>query len=238
MTGRLGERPREGVTAPAAGSLRGWGAGARIAGAVFTLGYVLGIVRGPLLAVAGGFALVTLGRAAAAAPPDDLVLGGALAVFVGALQVGGLRWETIELAELRGAQAVLGPSLLVGPQAAAAACWTAALAATGALAAWLATVRGFDGAMLPRGLWIGEAVLASLAIVTVFWGLALPRGSIGGRDALLALLEGVAAVAVVAGAGMAGAVYLAGSPEWRRWVLVAAGTGVAGAAVAVVAAVS
>ncbi|MDQ3952424.1 MAG: hypothetical protein M3279_05600, partial [Actinomycetota bacterium] len=98
----------------AAASLRGWGAGARVAGAVVALGYLLGLVQGPLLAVAGGLALVTLGRSAGARGSDDLVFGGALAVLVGALQVGGLRWETLDLAELRGAQAVLGPALLVG----------------------------------------------------------------------------------------------------------------------------
>ncbi|HEX2125347.1 MAG TPA: hypothetical protein VHF45_02155 [Thermoleophilaceae bacterium] len=226
----------------AAGSLRGWGAGTRVAGAVFTLGYLLGIVRGPLIAVAGGLALVTLGRCAAARGSDDLVFGGALAVLAGALQVGGLRWATPDLAELRGAQAVLGPTLLVGPEATAAACWVATAAATAALAAWLAAARTADetvtGSRLPRILWFGDAGLGALAVVTVFWGFAIPRGSFGGGSAVLAVLEGVLAVAAVAGAAVGGATWLARAREWRSRILAVAGAAVVAAAAVVIPAVS
>ena len=225
------------MSAAAAGSLTGWGLGARAAGAVLALGYLLGFVRGPLPAVVGGLALLTLGRCAAASGSDDLVLGGALAAIGGALLVGALRWETLDLARLRGAQAVLGPTVLVDPQGAAAASWIAAVAGAAALAVWLATVRRADskvGGGLVQGLWLGEAALGAFALVTVFWGGSVPRGSFGGTDGALALGEWAVAIAAVAGAAVAGAAYLARFPSRRGWVVVSSGAGVAGAALVVV----
>lgn len=221
-------------------SLRGWGAGARAAGAVLLLGYLLGLVQGPLPVVVGGLALLTLGRCAGARGSDDLVLGGALAVVAGALQVGGLRWETLELAQLRGAQAVLGPTVLVGPQGAAAACWLAGIAGIVALAVWLATARRSEeeAGRLVRGLWMGEAALGAFALVTAFWGGSVPRGSFGGGDGALALAQWAAAVAVVAGAAIAGATYLARVPSWRGWIVGSAAAGVAGSALVVATAVA
>ena len=219
------------MTALTAGSLRGWGAGARAAGAVVLLGYLLGVVQGPLLAVIGGLALVTLGRCVAAGDPDDLFLGGSLAVLAAALQAGAFRWETLDLARLRGAQAVLGPSVLVGPEAAAAGCWLGLLAGAAGLAVWLATARRADETLagsLVRGLWLAEAALGSLALVTVFWGGSLARGSLGGPDGAAAIGQWLAAVAVVGGIAGAGAWWLA---RWRGWVL-------AGAAAAAVAALA
>lgn len=220
-----------GVAAP---SLRGWGAGARVAGSVLALGYLLGLVRGPLVAVVGGLALLTLGRCAAAAGSDDLLLGGALAVIAGALQVGGLRWETLDLAQLRGAQAVLGPTLLVGPQAAGAAAWLAALAAVAALSAWLATARRGDeglGGRLVHGFWVVEAVVGAFAIVTVFWGGSVPRGSFGGGGGAVAILQWAVSVAAVAAAAIAGATFLGRTPAWRGRVVAASGAAAIGAAV-------
>jgi hypothetical protein len=220
----------------AAGSLRGWGLGARAAGIVIALGYLLGLVGGPLPAVVGALALMTLGRCAAAGGSDDLVLGGALAAIGGALQVGALRWETLDLGRLRGAQAVLGPTVLVEPAAAAAASWVAVAAATAALAAWLATARLAEegtGGFAVRAVWIGEAAVGAFALATVFWGGSVPRGSFGGGGGALAILEWGAAVGVVAGAAVAGAAYLARVPGWRGWVVVSAAAVVAGAATVV-----
>jgi hypothetical protein len=168
------------------------------------------------------------------------VLAGGLAVIGGALQVGGLRWQSLDLAELRGAQAVLGPTVLVEPAAAAAASWAAALAATAALAAWLATARRGDqgaGGLLVLGLWLAEAAVGALAIVTVFWGGSVPRGSFGGGGGAIALLKWAAAVAVVAAAAVGGASYLARVPGWRPWA-VASSAAVALAAAIVVAGVA
>ena len=224
------------MSSAAAGSLRGWGAGARAAGFVLALGYLLGLVRGPLPAVVGALALITLGRVAATTGWDDVLLAGALAVLGGALGVGGLRWDTLDLAQLRGAQAVLGPTVLVEPAAVAAACWVAALAGTAALAVWLATVRRAEeglGGPLVAALWFGEAALGGLAIVTVFWGVSVPRGSFRDVDGALALAGWLIAVAAAGGAGLGGAVYLGRFPAWRRWAVVAA-AGAVGCAAAVV----
>lgn len=229
------------MNASAAGSLTGWGVGARAAGSVLALGYLVGLVGGPLPAVLGALALLTLGRCAASSRPDDLVLGGALAAIGGALLVGALRWETVDLAGLRGAQAVLGPTVLVDPLSAAAACWLAALAGTAALAAWLATARRSDaevGGRLVQTLWLGEAAVGALAIVTVFWGGSVPRGSFGGVDGALALGQWAVAVAAVAGAAVVSARYLERFPSWRRWVVAAAAAGAAVAALVVVVSVA
>jgi hypothetical protein len=228
------------VSTAATGSLRGWGAGARVAGSVIALGYLLGLVQGPVLAVAGGLALVTLGRCAASAGSDDLLLGAALAVVGGALQVGGLRWETLDLAQLRGAQAVLGPTVLVDPSGAAAACWLAATAATAALAVWLATARRIDEGVPvgpARALWYVEALVGALAIVSVFWGASIPRGSFGGSSGALAVAEWLLAVGVVGGAATGAAVYLARVPALRGWTVASAAAGVLGAAAVVATAV-
>lgn len=231
----IGERPENAPSeSSAAGSLRGWGIGARAAGAVLLLGYLLAIVGGTLPVVVGGLGLVTLGRAVRAAGKDDLFLAGSLAVVAVALQAGAFRWETLDLARLRGAQAVLGPTLLVGPADAATACWFAALAAVAALSVWLATARrsddGLEGAVA-RYLWFGEAALGALAVVTVFWGGSLPRGSFGGTDALLAIGGWVLAVAVTAALAVTAAFRLGRVPAWRTWVLCGAGAAALAAAV-------
>lgn len=214
------------------GSLRGWGAGARAAGAVVALGYLLGFVKGPLTAVLGGLALVTLGRCAACAGSDDVVLGAALAVLGGALQIGALRWETLDLAQLRGAQAVLGPTVLVGPGSAAAASALAALAGIVGLSVWLATVRRTNsGSRLVRGLWLAEAAVGAFALVTVFWGGSVPRGSFGGADGAVALGQWVISVAAVGAAAVALATYVPHVTRWRSWILAGAGAALVGAAV-------
>lgn len=228
------------MSTAATGSLRGWGAGARVAGSVIALGYLLGLVQGPLLAVAGGLALVTLGRCAASRGSEDLLLGAALAVLGGALLVGGLRWETLDLAQLRGAQAVLGPTVLVDPSGAAAACWLATLAAVAALAVWLATARRIDeGVPGPpaRVLWYAEALVGALAIVTVFWGASIPRGSFGGSRGVLAVAEWLLVVGLVGGAAARAAVFLARRPALRGWTLASAAAGMLGAAAVVATAV-
>jgi hypothetical protein len=207
---------------------------------VIVLGYLLGLVRGPLLAVVGGLALVTLGRCAAAKGSDDVFLGGALAVLAGALQVGGLRWETLDLAQLRGAQAVLGPTVLVGPEAAAAASTVAGIAGVAALAVWLASARRTEegvGGRTVQLLWFAEAALGAFAIVTVFWGASVPRGSFAGGDGVRALAGWVLAVAVVGACAVIGATYLARVPSWRRWIAGGAGVSVLASAVVVAMAV-
>jgi hypothetical protein len=216
----------------------GWSAGARAAGTIVALGYLFGFVRGPVMAVIGGLALVTFARCLSAPPPEDAVLAGCLAVLAGAVGVGALRWGVVDLGELRGIQGVLGPTVLVGPAGAAAACWIAAAGAVAALATWLATARlaDQDAALSPRPvtvLWVVEALVGSFLVVSAFWGPSIPRGSLGG-DALVAALRWAALTAAVAGASAGAALVLARRRAWR-WAALGAGAAAAAAGAALVA---
>ncbi len=202
--------------------------GTRAAGIVIALGYLLGVVAGPVVAVVGGLALITYGRSLLLMRIPAAIAGGAIAVIAGSLGVGALRWEALELAELRGAQAVLGPTLLVGPTQTAVAVAIAAAAALVALAVWLSapwpTARaGYVWSAL-------EAVLVALAIVTVFFDPS--RSGFGGAALPAQLLRSVVAVAVTAAAAGAVAWLLSKQEDlWRALPLVGAGAGVlAGAA--------
>ncbi|MDQ3914483.1 MAG: hypothetical protein M3323_03995, partial [Actinomycetota bacterium] len=207
------------MSSPPRTSAAVWPAGARSAGSILALGYLLGFVRGPVMAVVGGLALVTLVRCVAAPAPEDAVLAACLAVLSGAVGVGALRWGVVDLADLRGIQGVLGPTLLVGPAGAAAACWVATGGAVAALAGWLATARIVDADAGPparavTGFWVAEAMVGAFLVVTVFWGPSIPRGSLGG-DALVAGLRWTALTAAVAGASLGAALVLARRRTWR-----------------------
>lgn len=214
------------MSSPPPAPTTAWSAGARAAGMIVALGYLLGFVRGPVMAVIGGLALVTLGRGISAPAPEDLVLAGSLAVLAGAVGVGALRWGVVDLGDLRGIQAVLGPTLLVGPTGAAAACWIAAGGAVTALAAWLAAGRAADARApgphrLILGLWGLEAFVGALVVVSVFWAPSIPRGSLGG-DAAGSLLAWAGVIAAAGGAAAGLALVLARHPAWR-WATLAVG---------------
>jgi hypothetical protein len=201
-------------------------AATRAAGVVIALGYLLGLVPGPVVAVVGGLALVTFGRGLLCRRGDEALAGAALAVIAGALGVAALRWETLDLAAIRGVQAVLGPTVLVEPSAAATAAWLGASGGTVAMGAWLSVVRPSSAS---GWLWWAlEGVVGALALVTVFWGPALvpidpfPRAlewagavaSVAAAEGAIAILcarfgsifqwsaVGVGAVAVTTGAGL------------------------------------
>lgn len=180
--------------------------GVRVAGLVIALAYLSGWIPGPLLAAVGGLALVTYGHALLLEKAPSLMVGAAFAVVVAALAVGALRWSTLELSELRGVQAVLGPTVLVEktssgqPLLAPIAAWTAAAAAVIAMAVWLRFPRG--EAWFSLVPWIGETLVGALAIATVYWGpaaIALGTGDSGeiaselGRWALVTLAFAVPA---------------------------------------------
>lgn len=172
--------------------------GIRAAGAVIAAGYLLGIVPGPLVSVIGAFALITFARALVIDRDRALRSGLSLAVIAAALGVGALRWGTLELAELRGVQSVLGPSILVGPVQAAIACGAAAVAALLALSSWL---REPEARVRLDKVWTGTEVgLWALAILTVFF---VPARSVlvgaGVGSAALEIARWIAAVAVTAG---------------------------------------
>jgi hypothetical protein len=181
--------------------LHRFSSGTRTAGVVIALGYLLGLVPGPVVAVVGALGLITFGRALLLDRRQALASSAALAVTAGALGVGALRWGTLELAGLRGAQSVLGPTVLVGPDQVALASGLALGGALLALGAWLAVPS-------PRGwgwIWWGiEAATASLAIVTVFFDPA--RSVLAGRPLADVALEvgrwvGVTAAAVLVAGG-------------------------------------
>jgi hypothetical protein len=140
--------------------------GSRAAGIAFSLGYLLGLVPGPIFAVVGGLALITFGRSLLLDRTGGVLAASALSVAAAALGVGALRWETVALEELRGVQSVLGPSVAVGPEDVALSSAIAAGAAVVALGVWSAL-----GPRLDRSdrVWLGlEALVAALAVGTVF----------------------------------------------------------------------
>lgn len=162
---RSGAEPPETADAQAA-STGAVASGSRAAGIVFTLGYLLGIVPGPVVAVVGGLALITFGRSLLLERRAATLAAGALAVVAAALGVGALRWGTLDLVELRGVQAVLGPTLWVGPQRVAVASGIAAVGALLALSVWSGLGPRLDRA---DRVWLSvEGVVAALAVVTVF----------------------------------------------------------------------
>ena len=71
--------------------------GAQVAGVILAAGYLLGLVQGPVIAVVGGLALIAFGRAVFLDRAWAAVTGVAIAVLAGALGVGALRWDALEL---------------------------------------------------------------------------------------------------------------------------------------------
>jgi hypothetical protein len=210
----------------------GLSTGARVAGVVVCLGYLLGLVPGPLVAVLGGLALLTLGRAVGHESGVAFQSIGGFAVVGLALVVGALRWGTLSLDEIRGAQAVLGPTLSVGPQEAAIGAGLAVGGAVLGLSLWLGTHRGRGWrALVVTGL---EGLVVGLALATAFWGPALkPLADGDGANFAIGAAQwfGVSLAAVVPAAGLA----FLWTKLGRTWsyvaLVVALAAGVAGAVV-------
>jgi hypothetical protein len=207
-------------------------AAARAAGAVIAAGYLFGVVPGPIVAMAGGLALITLGRALLADRGADLLIAAAFSVAAGALGIGAFRWGSLQLGDVRGAQAVLGPTVLVGPTGASLAGWLAVAGSVVAMAVWVGTARRsalrLGGPVGTRLGAVVETLLASLAVVTVFWGPAIS----GDKDRLAAEL-GAWAAAVVAVALVIGALaffFTRLSLRWRAFFVAIALVAVMGAA--------
>ncbi len=196
-------------------------AGARVAGCVVALGYLLGLVRGPIVAAVGGLALITLGRALLLERQQALLGALSLAVIAGGLGISALRWATLDLGELRGAQGVLGPTVLVDPPAAAAAAWIALGASLLALSLWHLSSSAPLGGMTS---WPGivEASLVAFAIASAFWGPALViGGDVGVNRVLLDALTWAGVLAITTTAPVVLARRL--EPRGPIWWWVAAG---------------
>lgn len=203
---------------------------ARVAGSIIAFAYLLGLVPGPLVSVVGGLALVTLGRAWLLPEIGARRAGLSLAVLAGALGVGALRWGTLDLPELRGVQAVLGPTVLVGPEAAAIACGVAFAGGLVGLAAGL-----LEPHPSTRADYIWGAIeigLGSLALVTIFVDPArsvLQGAGLG--PALVEIARWIGAVAVAVAIVFGLSILLEKMSDRWRWVALGCG-GVAVAAAA------
>lgn len=193
-------------------------AAVRAAGWVFGLGLGLGLVPGPAVLLLGVLALLTLGRAAAGGgSPEPAV--AAFALMALAIVTVLFRWRVGDLGALRGVQAVLGPSVTVGPSLVAAGCIAAGMGAVAALSVWLASSAPRRG---PAWLLVGaEAVVVSLLLVTVFWGPEIPAG-VSGLERAGEALEWGAMTLGVAVVALAAAWLQARRPALVRVVLIAA----------------
>ncbi|MDQ4143536.1 MAG: hypothetical protein M3198_07300 [Actinomycetota bacterium] len=204
-------------------------AGTRVGGALIALGFLMGLVPGPIAAAIGAVALLSFGRSLAVATFREYLGLAAFGVVALAAAVGALRWGSSSLDDIRGAQAVLGATVIVDPQEAAIGAGLAAGAGVLALSLWLGSHR-------PRGLVsfalsCAEGLVVALLLVSAFWGPAVvgPSGADSGE-----LAKDVGTWALASLAALLPAIGL--SLLWRRlpviwsWVavLVAAAAAIAG----------
>ena len=210
------------------GTARSVALGARFGGGVIALGYLLGFVAGPLVPVIGGLALMTFGHGLVLDRGSRTFAAVGLAIVAGAVGIGALRWGAMGLDAIRGAQQVLGPTVLVGPTEASAATSIAAAAAVLGLAAWIAP--SLPEGWTARAGWALEAALGALVIVWIFWGNAHDP-STGSGSSPAALLRWAVAVIVASAAAVLVALVIGRLGSRWRWAIPGvAGAGVVGAA--------
>ena len=210
------------------GTARSVAVGIRCAGGAIALGYLLGFVAGPLVPVIGGLALMTFGHGLVLDRASRTFAAVGLAIVAGAVGIGALRWGALGLDAIRGAQEVLGPTILVGPAQASAATSIAAGAAVLGLAVWIAP--SLPQGWVARAGWAMEAAIGSLAVVWIFWGNAHDP-STGSGSSPAALLRWAGAVGVACAAAVLVALVVARLGARWRWALPGlAGASVVGAA--------
>jgi hypothetical protein len=166
-----------------------------------------------------------------------IVAGSALSIAAGAIGVGALRWGSLDLADLRGVQSVLGPTLLVGPDRSALASAMAAGAAVIALAVWMSSfAEGLELRSRKAALWLAEGVIGAFAVVTVFFDPA--ESALAGGDFVRTLLtlgrwaaSVIGATTIVVGIAL---VLRRGGHRWRLGALSLAALSAIAAAVVVV----
>ncbi len=167
----------------------------RVAGVILAFGYLLGLVPGSVVALIGAVALMTFARAVSLSTAEAVFAAAGVAVLGAASGVAALRWGTLDLGAIRGAQGVLGPTVLVAPSEASLAAWLAAGAGVIALGASLSpSLAGSRQALA----WLPDALVGALILVSVFWGPSFVASSPEGgfvreasRWALAALAFGV-----------------------------------------------
>lgn len=198
----------------------------RVAGAVIALGYLLGLVPGPLAAVIAAVALLSFGRSVAAETTQPYLGLAAFGVVALAAAVGALRWGSSSLDAIRGAQAVLGPTVLIEPREAAIGAGLAAAGGVVGLSVWLAAHR--PEGLISFLLSCAEAVVVSLLLATAFWGPAVVAPGAGDAGELAKDVGGWALVVLGASLPAVGLSLL-----WRRlapvWTWVAVGVALAAA---------
>lgn len=217
---------RRGRTAKERLSPTALGYGARAAGLVLVFGPLLGVTGGTTVDVVVGIGVVCFGRALLAEREGSPVfLALATMIITGSAWVAAARWSSTDLVDIRGAQAVLGATLAVGPPSAATGMGLAAGAAFLALVLWSEEPRrwwrrSLEGVVVPA-----EMVALSLFVVTLFAG---PKPIVGGG----ATLGGAPALAVWSAGtfGIAAAAVAGGHLVGGRTVLSAALVGLAAAA--------
>ena len=157
------------------------------------VGYLAGLVDGPVLGILGGVALLSFGRSLASAGRGELIAPASFGVVAGAAGVVALRWGTLELDGIGGIQAVLGPIVSVDPAP------VAAMASASLVAALVATGVGMTdppaGIATPRWWWWAEIGTMSGVLALLF--VSSPSAGPGG-----VALWGVATAALVALAAM------------------------------------
>ena len=177
-------------------SVLGLSAATRVAGVVIALGFLVGLVPGPLAAALGGIGLITFGRLILSEARWTAVGVIGFGVVALAAIAGSLRWGTSSLDAIRGVQAVLGPTLAVEPQEAAIGAGLAAGGGTLGLALWL-------GASSSSGVWrflwsCLEAIVVALLLATCFWGPAVAVSTDGGAGEVARDVGGWAAAVLAA----------------------------------------
>ena len=157
------------------------------------VGYLVGLVDGPVLGILGSVALLSFGRALASVDGGELIAPASFGVVAGAAGVVALRWGTLELDGIGGIQAVLGPIVSVDPAP------VAAMASASLLAALVATGVGMSdpgaGIGTPQWWWWAEIGTVSGALALLF--VSSPIAGFSG-----AALWGAATAGFVAAAAM------------------------------------
>lgn len=170
-----------------------------MAGAVLMLGYLLGFVPGAVMSVVGGLGLITFGRCITADAGGAARAATALTILAGALGVAALRWGTISLQQIVGAQSVLGPSITVGPNVAAGAAWGALVAGVAAVGVWAAAPpSGSPLARRPGHILEVAVVVLALSLVFAAPGAGGSLGSVGSAPLEWAITLGVTVLGTAA----------------------------------------
>lgn len=161
------------------------------------VGYLSGLVPGQIVSLVGGLALITFGRMLLLDRRDTAVAGAALAIAAGSLGIPALRWGTLSIERLVGAQSVLGPTILVGPEGAAISSGVALGAAIIAIAAWSTQPAGLDRSSRVWGRVEGVVAVLAIALVFAAPGSGGSLGALFGDPVELAATAGTIAIGVV-----------------------------------------